>query len=111
MARKPSLKQAKAWAIRIYTLALKMAEKGDWQGAKRLTGGTDVDTCLFCRRHWKWEDDECSLCEVRHLCSVGSFRTRAANWNAGNVLSGTRTASHGLRHFRRTIQQLEQLEV
>jgi len=111
MARKPTLKQAKAWAIRVYTLALKKAEKGDWEGAHRLTH-QDESSCKFCLHYG---GDECpespSPCVVAHLCGDSDYRTRAAERNALCVIGKRRTPSNGLRHFRRTIEQLKALEV
>ena len=105
--RKPTMKQAKAWAIRVYTLALKKAEKGDWEGAQLLTE-VEWDACSFCRHH----DGDCEgACVVSHLCAGGDLRSREANLNAWMVLRGDRTPKNGLRHFKRTIEQLEKLEV
>ena len=106
MARKPTLKEAKAWAIRIYTLALAKAEKGDWDEARLLTE-VECGACTFCRHH----DGDCEDCIVSPLCAGGDLRTRNDNLNALTVMEGNRTPANGLRHFRRTIEQLKALEV
>ena len=107
MPRKPTLKEAKAWAIRIYTLALAKAERGDWRGAR---GVTSSENCRFCD-YADATEIRCPECIVSHLCSSSGVRSRRANLNAWLVCSGSRTPANGLRHFRRTIEQLEKLEV
>ena len=99
MARKPSFKEAKAWALRIYRLALAKAEKGDWEGARDLTLAS-VRDCKFCRIGiW------CSDCAALHICNGRPQK------NAHSVIEGSRTPANGIRQFRRTIKQLEALEV
>ena len=115
MPRKPTLKEAKAWSIRVYTLALKKAEKGDWEEAGRLTN-VGTKGCAFCQHYGRGQDRIAPLfcpddqCVVFRLCNWKP-RGREAQLNAAQVLSGRRTPSNGIRHFRRTIQQLEALEV
>ena len=110
MPRKPTLKEAKAWAIRVYTLALAKAARGDWEAANQLT--LAPVGCAFCRIYGGELACADTGCIVSHLCNAGwRGRTRAVNENAYRVLNKVRTPAKGIRHFKRTIEQLEALEV
>ena len=95
---KAQLQKAKEHSLRVYRLALKAAERGGWEGAEHLLDG---EGCRFCDA----QKGDCRTCSVRHIC-----RKRRPHWNAWSVRRGDRTPANGIRHFRKTIEQLEALE-
>lgn len=119
MAKPTTYKQARRIALVAYRQALKAAERGDWNRAVCLT---DVEVCAFCEvgalgtrycypcpaceAHLSGEENTCPTCPATRLC-----RVRHANWNASLVRDGSRTHTAGLQHIRKTIAQLEALEL
>jgi len=95
---KAQLEKAKAHSLRVYRLALKAAERGDWERAEVLTKGLDCKFCLAFR-------SDCIGCVVRPIC-----KRRQPHRNAVQVGHLRRTPANGIRHFRKTIEQLEALE-
>lgn len=91
-------KQARRRALVVYKKALRAAERDDWEKAEDLSG----EDCAFCRVG----QSDCPNCPAHYLCW-----TRIAHGNAFRVLIGQRSKPNGLRHFRKTIEQLEALEV
>ena len=99
---KAQLRKAKAWTLRTYRLALKAAKAGKWERAESLTSGT---SCRFCRLFGaSFGGAGCDSCAALHICN------RNPQGNAREVMLVHRTPANGLRHFRRTIEQLEALE-
>jgi len=96
---KAQLRKAKEHSLQVYRLALEAAKSGNWKRAKDLTRD-DAEACLFCRAY----AEVCTACVARHICVRGPYT------NAYRVLGGGRTPANGIRHFRRTIEQLEALE-
>jgi len=94
---KAQLRKAKAHSLRVYRLALKAAERGKWDRADDLAGCESS----FC----DVQNDFCHGCPVGHIC-----QKRMPRENAWRVCHDYRTPANGLRHFRKTIEQLEALE-
>lgn len=101
-------KQARRVALRAYKKALKAGGRGDWMAAQVLTD--HASDCAFCQVDRDFSQpggrcrEACPTCPALHICK------REPDLNAGKVFDGQRTPAAGLRHFRKTIEQLEALE-
>ena len=105
--RKPTFKQAKRWALLTYRAALKAAEEGDWKRSRDLVSSSPCQFCLAAN-----QIDPAYAGTCRQLCPAWNpCRKRRANANPSLVVWGDRTPAAGLAHFRKTIEQLEALEV